>query len=197
VRKGLPIHEKQDLPPFVEQKSFSVENPYQGIFFFINKLRFAGLNVNFGLNKPLYLKQDRIITVLMADDDPDDQYLVKKAIEESDISHSFTALDNGLQLMDLLLCRGSFARAAGPLPDCILLDLNMPLLDGFETLSLLKADQALRHIPVYILSTTRSDDDKAKAMRMGANGFYIKPARFAELKDIVSDIFVKSMPLVA
>jgi CheY-like chemotaxis protein len=132
----------------------------------------------------------------MADDDPDDQYLVKKALEESDILHSFKPLSNGLQLMDMLLCRGTFAEAAGPLPDCILLDLNMPLLDGFETLSLIKADQALRNIPVYILSTTRSDKDRAKAIDMGASGFYIKPAKFATLKAIISEISTKCVPAI-
>lgn len=132
----------------------------------------------------------------MADDDADDQFLVRKAIEESDISHSFTSVDNGLQLMDVLLCRGSFAEAVGPLPDCILLDLNMPLLDGFETLSLIKADQALRNIPVYILSTTRNAEDRARAMKMGASGFYIKPARFNELKEIVVEICGRCAPVL-
>lgn len=133
----------------------------------------------------------------MADDDPDDQYLVKKALEESEIGHVFTPLSNGLQLMDKLLCRGTFAEAAGPLPDCILLDLNMPLLDGFETLSLIKADQALRNIPVYILSTTRSDKDRTKALEMGASGFYVKPAKFAALKNILSEISARCVPMTA
>jgi CheY-like chemotaxis protein len=133
--------------------------------------------------------------VLMADDDPDDQYLVKKAFEETNTPHSYTALNNGLQLMDMLLCRGTFEKAVGPLPDCILLDLNMPMLDGFETLSLIKADQALRHIPVFILSTTRSDNDRAKAIQMGANGFYVKPAKFAVLKHIIADISARCVPV--
>jgi CheY-like chemotaxis protein len=133
----------------------------------------------------------------MADDDPDDQYLVKKALEESEIPHTFTPLSNGLQLMDMLLCRGTFAEAAGPLPNCILLDLNMPLLDGFETLSLIKSDEALKTIPVFILSTTRSDKDRAKAIEMGASGFYIKPAKFATLKDIVNEISLRCVPVAA
>lgn len=131
----------------------------------------------------------------MADDDPDDQYLIKKAFEESEIPHSFVSLNNGLQLMDMLLCRGSFAEAAGPLPDCILLDVNMPLLDGFETLSLIKNDQLLKNIPIFILSTSRSEGDRAKAVELGATGFYIKPAKFVTLKNIVSEICGKCAPV--
>ena len=111
----------------------------------------------------------------MADDDPDDQYLVKKAIEESEISHSFTALDNGLQLMDLLLCRGSFARAMGPLPDCILLDWNMPVMSGIEFLEALRALEGANQPKVIFCSRHNEMKYIVQALEAGADEYIMKP----------------------
>jgi CheY-like chemotaxis protein len=66
-------------------------------------------------------------------------------------------------------------------PDLILLDLNMPMMDGFEALSIIKSNSNLQHIPVYILTTSKAEKDKANALKLGASGFYSKGA---SLKDI-------------
>jgi CheY-like chemotaxis protein len=126
----------------------------------------------------------------MADDDLDDQYLVRRAIEDIRISHQFTTVNNGTQLMDLLLRRGHFASVQLSGPDCILLDLNMPLLDGFQTLGQLKANKDTSAIPVYVLSTSRSEKDRSRALELGASDFYVKPTRYLELKKILGDICI-------
>ena len=127
----------------------------------------------------------------MADDDLDDQYLVRKAIEDIKIRHEFVTVNNGSQLLDLLLGRHTTTPKIFN-PDFILLDLNMPLLDGFETLIQLKGNRQTSDIPVFVLSTSRSDQDRDRAIELGALDFYVKPARYADLKRIMGDIWLKA-----
>lgn len=131
----------------------------------------------------------------MADDDVDDQYLVRRAIEDINVNHVLHTVNNGSQLIDHLLRRGNFSGHSHRLPDCILLDLNMPLMDGFQTLDLIKANQDLSAIPVYVLSTSRSESDRERSLRLGAADFYVKPTQFRDLKGIVSDICTRTLRL--
>ena len=124
----------------------------------------------------------------MADDDLDDQYLVRRAIEEINIGHDLQTVNNGSQLLDRLLCKGHYSNTPVKRPDCILLDLNMPLLDGFQALNLIKANNDINTIPVYVLSTSRSDQDRERSLKLGAAAFYVKPTQFKELKEIVQEI---------
>src|SRR5947208_408702 len=105
--------------------------------------------------------KDRFLIVL-ADDDIDDQELIKKAFIASKIKVDVSVVYNGLQLMDYLLRREAYRNLQDPPPDLILLDLNMPLMDGFDVLREIKNNKALHKIPIYILTTSRSADDKRK-----------------------------------
>jgi len=146
---------------------------------------------------PSKLKSDLIVEnlkdnshIIIADDDLDDQYIIKDAIEKLNVIHKFTAVYNGLELIHLL--KGTGKTGEKIIPDLIIMDLNMPLLDGMGALSKIKADEELRHIPVYILSTSRFDYDKQKAIELGANDFYSKPFKFEELKNIIKEIYTKT-----
>ncbi len=102
------------------------------------------------------MAQSSSILILMADDDPDDQMLAKDALEESRVRNELRLVDDGEQLIDYLKHQGKYADPdSSPRPGLILLDLNMPRMDGREALSLIKADASLRRIPVVILTTSR------------------------------------------
>ncbi len=122
----------------------------------------------------------------MADDDEDDQYLIQQALRDILGKHSIQTALNGLQVVDLLL--ENREEEVVPLPDIILLDLNMPLLDGFGVLGKLRAHENTRSIPVFILSTSRFDHDRKRSEEMGASGFYSKPYQYEELKSIIRTI---------
>lgn len=122
--------------------------------------------------------------VIVADDDEDDQLLVKEAIGEVMPCEIISAY-NGRQLIDMLR---TMSLEKSNLPDFILLDLNMPMLDGFTTLSQLQKDEKMKTVPVYILSTSRLDHDKKRARELGARGFYTKPILYEHLKEIVEEI---------
>jgi CheY-like chemotaxis protein len=123
------------------------------------------------------------ITILICDDDEDDRALTRQALEDAHISNNICFVEDGEQLLDYLYQRGQYAGETGkaPRPGLILLDLNMPKLDGREALKAIKEDAALRDIPVVVLSTSRLDEDIARSYQLGVNSFITKPVTFSGL----------------
>jgi CheY-like chemotaxis protein len=129
----------------------------------------------------------RKFSIVMADDDLDDQYLVKRAFEKSHVLVTVHPVYDGIQLLDFLYRRYQFKHITD-FPDLILLDLNMPLMDGFEALRRIKSDPGTAHIPVYVVTTSRTEDDKKRAIELGAAGFYTKGASSKEIERIVKEV---------
>ncbi|MDZ7261448.1 MAG: response regulator, partial [candidate division KSB1 bacterium] len=116
------------------------------------------------------------ITILMAEDDPEDRLLVKDAWEESRVLNELRFVEDGEELMDYLYRRGPYAEPArAPRPGLILLDLNMPRKDGREALKEIKADPELRRIPIVVLTTSKAEEDILRTYDLGANSFITKP----------------------
>jgi CheY-like chemotaxis protein len=122
----------------------------------------------------------------MADDDDDDRLLALDALKESKIDGQIKFVANGEELLDYLCHRGEFAQGAGvPRPGLILLDLNMPRMDGREALREIKADPELRRIPVVVLTTSNADTDIGAIYDLGANSFISKPFQFEALVGVM------------
>lgn len=120
--------------------------------------------------------------ILLADDDGDDQLLVRDALAECDPAVGVRFVENGEELLDYLLHRGRFLDAAqNPVPDLILLDLNMPRQDGREALREIRAHPDLRRLPVVVFTTSNADTDVGQIYDLGANSFITKPAEFDRL----------------
>jgi two-component system response regulator len=126
--------------------------------------------------------------IVMADDDEGDRLLTKKAMEINLVPNPFVAVANGEQLLDYLYRRGKFLGLDSPLPCFILLDLNMPRIDGREALRVIKSDEKLKNIPVVILTTSRSPEDLIGSYDMGANSYIAKPNTYEELVKIVRSL---------
>jgi CheY-like chemotaxis protein len=130
-------------------------------------------------------KSARPITVLYADDDPEDRMLIKEAWHESRLANQLHFVEDGEELLDYLNRRGKYVGLAdAPLPGMILLDLNMPRMDGREALQHLKADPRLRLIPTVVLTTSKAEEDIFRAYDMGVNSFIVKPVTFQSLVDL-------------
>ena len=130
-------------------------------------------------------KSARPITILYADDDPEDRLLVKDAWEESRLANELHCVEDGEELMDYLHRSGKYAELANaPLPGMILLDLNMPKKDGREALEEIKADPRLRSIPTVVLTTSKAEEDIFRAYDLGVNSFIVKPVTFQALLDL-------------
>lgn len=126
------------------------------------------------------------ITILMADDDPDDRLMTQEAFVECRVANPLRFVNDGDELMDYLRREGDFADAARfPMPGLILLDLNMPRRDGREALRDIKADPVLRGIPVVILTTSKAEEDVLRSYQDGVNSFITKPVTFSALIEVV------------
>jgi CheY-like chemotaxis protein len=125
--------------------------------------------------------------IVLVDDDVDDQELMRQGLKDCKIRVNIITLNNGLMLMDFLLKREAY-RHITVSPDLILLDLNMPLMDGFEVLKEIKLHSFLQNIPLYVITTSRNNEDKEKVLNLGANGFYSKGASSKDIRRIMSEI---------
>jgi CheY-like chemotaxis protein len=128
------------------------------------------------------------ITILICDDDEDDRMLTRQALEEAHISNALRFVEDGEQLLDYLYQRGRYAGESGkaPRPGLILLDLNMPKMDGREALKVIKSDKSLHDIPVVVLSTSRLDEDIVRSYQIGVNSFISKPVTFSGLVEAMN-----------
>jgi CheY-like chemotaxis protein len=125
------------------------------------------------------------ITILYADDDPEDRMLVQDAWRESRLANELHCVADGEELMDYLHRRGAYTALANtPLPGMILLDLNMPKKDGREALREIKADSRLRSIPTVVLTTSKAEEDILRAYDLGVNSFIVKPVSFQSLVEL-------------
>lgn len=129
-------------------------------------------------------KRVQPITILMAEDDPDDRLLTTEALAENRLANDLHIVGDGVELLDYLYRRGQYTKLAdSPRPGLILLDLNMPKLDGREALLEIKADPELRSIPVIVLTTSSAEDDIVESYHIGANSYITKPVTFQGLVD--------------
>ena len=130
--------------------------------------------------------QAKHIEVLLVEDDPGDAELTQAFLEEAKVVINITIVEDGVEAMAYLHQEGKYAGVI--LPDVILLDLNMPRKDGREVLAEIKSDDALRHIPVVVLTTSDTDEDILKSYNLGANCYVTKPVGLDEFSRIVQSI---------
>lgn len=128
------------------------------------------------------------VTILLCDDDEEDRRLTQQALEKAHVSNAVESVEDGEQLLDYLYQRGAYAGETGaaPRPGLILLDLNMPKMDGREALKIIKSDPKLRDIPVVILTTSSFDQDILRSYELGVNSFITKPVTFTGLVEAMN-----------
>jgi CheY-like chemotaxis protein len=126
------------------------------------------------------------LTVLMAEDDPDDRFLMEQALGELGTCVDLHFVEDGEELMHYLRHRGNYADpTASPRPALIVLDLNLPKKDGRKALLEIKADPDLQRLPVAIWTTSDEEEDKIQCKKAGADVYLTKPASYTELVDRV------------
>jgi CheY-like chemotaxis protein len=114
--------------------------------------------------------------ILLAEDDPGDQELTRRALQEDVLDTDLHVVSNGEAAMDYLLHRGRYSDPAeAPHPDLVLLDLNLPRLDGRQVLEQMRSHPDLRRIPVVVLTTSKQEEDILRSYDLGCNSFITKP----------------------
>jgi CheY-like chemotaxis protein len=125
------------------------------------------------------------IVILLADDDAEDREMTRKALEKNRLANHIHEVQDGEELLDYLYHRGAFAPPAlSPEPGLILLDLNMPKKDGREALAAIKADPALRRIPIVVMTTSNAEQDIVRTYDLGCSSFISKPVTLPGLVDV-------------
>ena len=131
----------------------------------------------------------KAITILLAEDDPDDRYLISEALDENLITNQMFIVEDGDELLDYLYHRGKYTdEERWPRPGLILLDLNMPRKDGREALVEIKADPDLRRIPIVVLTTSQAEEDILRTYDIGISGYVTKPVSFSGLLETIKTI---------
>jgi CheY-like chemotaxis protein len=126
------------------------------------------------------------IEILLVEDNPGDVELIQRALRNSDYHHNLTVAVDGEEAMATLRGRGQ--RSDTPLPDFILLDLNLPKKDGREVLAEVKADPKLQSIPVIVLTTSKAEQDLLDSYEAHANSYVVKPADARQSEMVMSKI---------
>lgn len=126
-------------------------------------------------------------TILLVEDDPGDQKLITVSLRNQKIANEVYIASSGEEAIEFLYQRGKYSDGA-PLPDLILLDLNMPGMGGKEFLRQMKEDEKMRLIPVIILTSSDSDDDILATYNLHASGYIKKPVKLEDFKRIVKAI---------
>ena len=126
------------------------------------------------------------IEILLVEDSPADVLIAREALSDSKILNTLHVAEDGMEAMDFLYQRGKFASA--PRPDLILLDLNLPRKNGREVLAEIKADDALKYIPVVVMTTSNAEEDVLRSYNLHANCYVVKPIEFENFVRAVKSI---------
>ncbi len=128
----------------------------------------------------------QVIDVLLVEDDPGDVLMTREAFEDNKVANRLSVVSDGVSALEFLRKQGQYEQA--PTPDLILLDLNLPRMDGREVLQALKNDDELRRIPVVVLTTSEAEEDVLRSYSLHANAYVTKPVDFDRFIDVVRQI---------
>lgn len=126
------------------------------------------------------------IDILIVEDNKGDARLIKEIFNESKLYNSLYFVSDGVEAMDFLRKSGKYANM--PLPDLIILDLNLPKKDGREVLMEIKQDENLKHIPIVIMTISQADEDIIKSYNLHANCYVTKPIDLTQFMKVVKSI---------
>ena len=120
-------------------------------------------------------------SILLIEDNADDELLTLEALAANQISQDITVVRNGAEALDYLFCRGQYdSRNINDAPKLVLLDLNLPKIGGLEVLRQIRSNPKTRCQPVVVLTSSNEDEDRLRSYQMGANSYVRKPVDFAE-----------------
>jgi CheY-like chemotaxis protein len=131
---------------------------------------------------------EQSVTILLVEDDPGHARLIERNLRRAHITNEIITLSDGQQAVDYLFKEHTYAGATHTLPLLLLLDLNLPQLDGYQVLSRLKADERTRHIPVVILTTTDEPYEIERCYALGCNVYITKPVEYEQFAEAIRQL---------
>ncbi|MEK6700112.1 MAG: response regulator [Nitrospirota bacterium] len=131
------------------------------------------------------MEDARHVTILLVEDDPGHAVLIEKNLRRANIANSIITLGDGRKAVDFLFKEGEYGRGSHPTPFLILLDLNLPVLDGYQVLKIIKNDERTKRIPIVVLTTTDNPHEVARCYELGCNVYITKPVEYAQFSDAI------------
>jgi CheY-like chemotaxis protein len=131
----------------------------------------------------------KLAVILLVEDDKGDQELVRRSLQKGKIRNELHIVEDGEQALDYLLRRGAFSDPAlAPRPDLVLLDLNLPRVDGRKVLEEIRSRDELRRLVVVIMTTSKQEQDIVRSYEIGVNSYITKPFDFQQFCEIVQEV---------
>lgn len=127
-------------------------------------------------------------TILFAEDDPRDIELTLEALAEHHLANRVVVVNDGVGVLNYLRCEGAYTERTPGHPVVILMDIKMPRMDGLETLRAIRADPALKRIPVVMLTSSDQSPDLQASYALGANAYVVKPVDFDHFTEAIRQL---------
>jgi len=131
------------------------------------------------------MSRNKEVTILLVEDDPGHARLIEKNLRRSNITNDIVTVSDGQQALNYLFSEGEYAGRERPSPLLVLLDLNLPVLDGYQVLERMKTDERTKHVPVVILTTTDDDREVSRCYELGCNVYVTKPVDYAQFSEAI------------
>jgi len=128
------------------------------------------------------------VTILLVEDDPGHARLTEKNLRRSNVANQVIVVSDGQQALDYLLAEGEFAGTKRASPLLVLLDLNLPVLDGYQVLQRMKADERTKRIPVIVLTTTDDAREVTRCYELGCSVYITKPVEYEDFSDAIRQL---------
>jgi CheY-like chemotaxis protein len=128
------------------------------------------------------------VEILLVEDSRADAEMTLRTLKKRGIANHIEWVRNGVEALDYLYCRGTYADRTSGHPRLVLLDLKMPLMDGLQVLEHMKADPHLLTIPVVMMTSSREEGDLLASYRLGANSYIVKPVDFDAFAEMVTEV---------
>lgn len=129
-------------------------------------------------------------TILLAEDNMNDIELITEALSENNLANNIVTVNDGVGVLEYLRCEGQYNAREHRNPAVLLLDIKMPRMDGIEVLRAIRNDDALKTLPVVMLTSSREEPDLKRCYELGVNAYVVKPLHFMDFIDAVRQIGV-------
>lgn len=126
--------------------------------------------------------------ILLIEDNPDDEALTLRALKKNNIANEVVVARDGAEALEVLFHQGAHAHRAPTLPALVLLDLNLPKIDGLGVLKRIRAEERTKMLPVVVLTSSKQDDDIVASYSNGANAYVRKPVEFADFMEAMKTL---------
>jgi CheY-like chemotaxis protein len=130
----------------------------------------------------------KLKNILLAEDSPNDVELTLNALADLNLANRVEVVNDGVEVIEYLQCRGKYVNRNPELPAVILLDIKMPRMDGIEVLEIIRDDPAFKLIPVVILTSSREEQDLIRTYSLGVNAYVVKPVNYNQFIEAVKNL---------